>query len=83
MAETKIMVYGTSWCGDCFRVRSYLNRNRIDYQWVYIDRDNAGEALVLRLNRGMRSVPTIIFPDGDVLVEPSTTELRCKLSSLA
>jgi len=83
MAEIKIMVYGTSWCGDCFRVRSYLNRNRIDYQWVNIDHDKEGEVLVLRLNRGMRSVPTIIFPDGDVLVEPSTTELKCKLSSLA
>ena len=77
------MVYGTSWCGDCFRVRSYLNRNGIDYQWVNIDHDREGEALVLRLNRGMRSVPTIIFPDGDVLVEPSTTELKTKLISLA
>ena len=83
MADTAIIVYGTSWCGDCYRVRSYLNRNGIDYQWVNIDHDNEGETLVLHLNRGMRSVPTIILPDGDVLVEPSTTELRRKLSSLA
>lgn len=83
MAKSIIMVYGTSWCGDCFRIRSYLNRNDIDYQWVNIDHDKEGEVLVLRLNRGMRSVPTIIFPDGDILVEPSTTELKCKLVSLA
>ena len=81
MADTVMMVYGTSWCGDCIRVRSYLNRNDIAYRWVNIDQDQEGEALVYRLNHGMRSVPTIIFPDGDILVEPSPAELKQKIST--
>lgn len=36
-------------------------------------------AEVERLNHGRRSVPTIVFPDGSILVEPSDTQLADKL----
>jgi glutaredoxin-like protein len=80
MTEPKITIYGTWWCGDCFRARHFLNRHAIDYRWVDIDKDRAGEELVLRINKGMRSVPTIIFEDGSILVEPSNAALSEKLS---
>jgi mycoredoxin len=35
---------------------------------------------VMQLNRGYQSVPTIVFPDGSVLVEPSWEELKAKTS---
>jgi mycoredoxin len=35
------------------------------------------------LNNGNRSVPTIIFPDGSVLTEPSTSALAQKLQAFA
>jgi glutaredoxin-like protein len=75
----KIIVYGTRWCGDCYRTRSFLDRHAITYDWIDIDRDATGEKLVLKINRGMRSVPTILFADGSVLVEPSTPTLAQKL----
>ncbi len=37
-------------------------------------------AYVVRVNRGMRSVPTIVFPDGSILVEPGARELAAKFS---
>ena len=43
----------------------------VAYRWVDIDDDEQAEQFVIRTNKGMRSVPTIIFPDGDILVEPS------------
>jgi mycoredoxin len=35
---------------------------------------------VKELNNGNRSVPTIILPDGSMMVEPSTEELEKKFS---
>jgi len=81
MKEHEIVVYGTNWCGDCLRVKLFLKKRGIAYRWVNIDQDKEGERLVLQINHGMRSVPTILFTDGVVLVEPSNTELGEKLSS--
>jgi hypothetical protein len=39
-----------------------------------------GLALVERFNRGKRIIPTIVFGDGGILVEPSKAELATKLS---
>jgi glutaredoxin-like protein len=70
-----ITIYGTTWCGDCKRTRAFLDRNQIVYQFVDIDRDPEGRAYVEKVNHGCRSVPTILFPNGDLLVEPSTSQL--------
>jgi mycoredoxin len=79
MTETILTVYGTKWCGDCRRTQRFLEDYRIDYQFINIDTDKKGEQYVLKVNRGLRSVPTIVFPDGSILVEPSNTQLAEKL----
>ncbi|MEI8133338.1 MAG: glutaredoxin domain-containing protein [Leptolinea sp.] len=75
----QIIVYGTTWCGDSRRAKRLFDDNNISYQWVDIDQDQSARLIVEGLNRGNRSVPTIIFPDGSILVEPSTTKLAEKL----
>lgn len=75
----EITVYGTDWCADCRRSKRWLDENHISYRWVNIDHDSAGEKFVIATNRGNRSVPTIVFGDGTILVEPSNTELSNKL----
>lgn len=75
-----IRIYGTNWCGDCIRTRSYLLRHHITFEWIDIDRDKEGEKFVIQTNKGMRSVPTIVFPDGTILVEPSNNEIEVKLA---
>jgi mycoredoxin len=74
-----IIVYATEWCYDCRRARRFFDKHQIAYTWINIDRDPEGEQRVLSVNQGMRSVPTIIFQDGSVLVEPSEEQLRQKL----
>lgn len=74
-------MYGTKWCGDCVRSKEFLERRRVPYEWIDIGNDQEGQELVIRLNRGMRRVPTLVFPDGSVLVEPSDAELAKKLAS--
>ena len=76
MTENSITIYGTSWCGDCRRACRFFDRNNIKYKWVDIDTDEAGEEFVLITNNGMRSVPTISFNDGSIVVEPTNTELE-------
>ncbi len=78
----KITVYGTRWCGDTKRAIKILDEREVDYTWVNIDKDPEGEKFVKKLNSGNRSVPTIIFPDDSILVEPSNKLLVDKLDSL-
>ena len=75
----KIILYGTTWCYESRRARRLLDDNNIAYAWVDIDEDAEGRKYVESVNRGNRSVPTIVFPDGSILVEPSTSELHTKL----
>ena len=80
MAATDgIIVYGTDWCPDCTRSRRFLDEHRVDYTWVNINEDASAARTVMELNGGNRSVPTTIFPDGAVLVEPWDRELGAKL----
>jgi mycoredoxin len=80
-AEPAIIVYGTSWCPDCRRAQRVLELNKVAYTYVNIEENEAAAEYVIRVNNGNRSVPTIVFPDGAVLVEPSNYELQQKLSS--
>ena len=75
----ELLVYGTAWCGDCHRSRRFLAQNHIPYRWIDVDADPAAAQRILAINRGRRSVPTIIFPDGSTLTEPSNSELGRKL----
>jgi mycoredoxin len=79
MSSQQITVYGSSWCGDCYRVRRFLDKYKVPFTWIDIDRDRDAEKFVIEANRGMRSVPTIIFEDGTRLVEPSNETLAQKI----
>lgn len=79
--ENAIIIYGTWWCGDCSRARRFFDLYHIPYHWVDIDNDERGERFVLATNRGMRSVPTIVFEDGSILVEPSEAQLKQALET--
>ena len=74
-----IIVYGTTWCPDCRGAKQFLGDHLIQYVWVDIEQDAEAMAEVERLNHGNRSVPTIVFPDGGVLVEPNGDQLAQKL----
>jgi mycoredoxin len=77
--DRPITVYGTSWCRDCHLAKAVLKLYGVNYAWVDIDREPNAIETILRLNRGYRTVPTIVFPDGRVLVEPSRRELEAAL----
>lgn len=77
--QIELIMYGTTWCGQTRRARSLLDRNNIPYKWIDIDIETDARRIVEEINHGYRSVPTIIFPDGSHLTEPSNEELAEKL----
>ncbi|MHB8588412.1 MAG: glutaredoxin family protein [Candidatus Dormibacteraceae bacterium] len=72
-------IYTTAWCGDCKMAKRVLEGAGVDYEEIDLDRDPAAVATVLAINGGYRTVPTILFLDGRVLVEPSRRELLAAL----
>lgn len=75
----KIIVYSTPWCPDCLRARKVLAASGLDYDEIDVSKDSQAAEVVKSMNNGNRSVPTILFPDGSFLVEPSTSVLNKKL----
>jgi mycoredoxin len=83
VSENGIVVYGTAWCGDCRRAKKLLERHGIDYVWIDVEEQKGASDEMLWLNGGDRRVPTLLFPDGSVLVEPNNAELSAKLDGRA
>ncbi len=77
--ETLITMYTTIWCPDCWRAKMVFKKMGIPYREIDLGKEPDAAQVVQRLNNGHRSVPTILFPDGSVLAEPSTPELVAKL----
>jgi thioredoxin reductase (NADPH) len=77
-----IRVAGTLWSPSCHRVKDFLARNRISYQWLDIEKDAEAKDLVEAANREHR-LPVVFFPDGSILVEPDNRTLaeRCGLQT--
>lgn len=78
-----LTVYATRWCPDCHQARSVLDANGIAYRWIDIEEHPDAVQQVLAINGGYRSVPTIVFPDGQVLVEPSRPQLLEALEAVS
>jgi mycoredoxin len=71
----RLKIYTTSWCGDCRMAKAVLDRAGVGYEEINIDHDPDAVAAVLAMNGGYSTVPTIVMPDGRVLVEPSRQQL--------
>ena len=78
-----LTLYGTSWCSDCKRAKQLLGEQRVPYEFVDIDSDEAGLAYVQEVNEGKSIIPVLLFDDGSTLVEPSNAELAAKLGLTA
>lgn len=75
----EILFYGSAWCSDCIRSISYLDTRGINYTYIDLETNEQAAGEVVRINKGLQSIPTIIFPNGKILVEPSNTDLELAL----
>jgi mycoredoxin len=72
--------YGADWCADCKRSREFLDTNGITYNYIDIDKVPSAADEVSEINNGFKSIPTLVFSNGEVLVEPSNSQLADMLS---
>src|ERR1700684_1113788 len=83
--ESPLIVYAASCCPDCRRAKQFLASHRVPYEWIDLEEFPDKTAEVEARNDGKRIIPTIVFPDGTFLAEPSNDELadRIGLSRVA
>src|SRR4051812_9056420 len=73
-----IRVLGSEWSPQSFAAKEFLSRNRVPYEWVDVDRDEAARALAQSLVGDLTRLPVVLFPDGTHLVAPTSPELATK-----
>src|SRR5690349_5117102 len=74
----EIKVVGHRWSARCSEVREFLARNQVPYRWYNSDEPEA-ERLLEAAHADGRSLPVVITPDGDPLVEPTDAELAARV----
>src|ERR1017187_10516511 len=77
----QLTMYTTSWCGFCRNLKSQLGRAGIEIAEVDIERDPAAAEFVMSVNGGNQTVPTVVFPDGTALVNPSAAQVKAQLAA--
>ncbi|MEC4018342.1 mycoredoxin [Streptomyces sp. H27-D2] len=74
-----VTMYSTTWCGYCRRLKGQMEREGISYTEVNIEHDPDSAAFVEKVNGGNQLVPTLLFPDGSSLANPSLAQVKQKL----
>jgi glutaredoxin-like protein len=72
-----LVVYGAKWCPDAKRARKFLDDRGIKYEWHDIDEEEGARDFVIKVN-GRFVIPTLLFPDGTKMTEPSDEQLATK-----
>ena len=78
----QLTMYTTSWCGFCRTLKKQLARAGIEIAEVDIERDEVAAEFVMSVNGGNQTVPTVVFPDGTTLVNPSAAQVRERLTAV-
>ncbi len=76
-----VTMYSTPWCGYCRRLKSQMEREGIAYTEVDIEQDPKAADYVMSVNGGNQTVPTVVFPDGTALTNPSLAQVRERLAA--
>jgi mycoredoxin len=79
-ASGTITMFTTTWCGYCTRLKSQLDKVGIGYTEVNVEDVEGTSELVMSLNGGNRTVPTVLFPDGSASTNPSLAQVQAKLA---
>ncbi len=76
-----VTMYSTPWCGYCRRLKSQMEREGIAYSEVDIERDPKAADYVMSVNGGNQTVPTVVFPDGSALTNPTLAQVKQRLAA--
>jgi mycoredoxin len=77
-----LTMYSTTWCGYCYRLKTQLDREGIAYEVVDIERNPDAAEYVMGVNGGNQTVPTVRFPDGSALTNPTIVQVKVHLEQV-
>ena len=78
-----LTMYTTNWCAFCRRLKSQLAAEGIEIAEVNIEEEPSAADYVMSVNGGFQTVPTVVFPDGSSMTNPSLADVKQRLSDLA
>ncbi|HEX4661338.1 MAG TPA: mycoredoxin [Streptosporangiaceae bacterium] len=78
-----LTMYTTPWCAFCKRLKRQLAADGIEMSEIDIEQDPAAADYVMSVNGGFQTVPTVVFPDGSALTNPSAATVKERLRELA
>lgn len=81
--SAQVTLYTTKWCGYCVLLKRQMERVGISFSEVDIETDGTAAQYVMSVNGGNQTVPTVVFPDGSALTNPSLAQVRQRLGSPA
>lgn len=79
-APGAVTMYSTAWCGYCRRLKGQMDREGIPYHEVDIESRSDAADLVMGINGGSQTVPTVLFADGSAATNPSLAEVKARLA---
>ena len=74
-----LRVVGSHFCRDTHRIREFLARNKIPFEWLDLEKDPAVRRLLARFRIGDQDTPLVILADGRMLRSPPNAELASAL----
>ena len=77
------VMYSTTWCGYCKRLKTQLGDLGISFEEINIEEVAGTAEIVERVNGGNQTVPTLVFSDGSAMTNPSAKQVQEKLASLS
>lgn len=78
-----LTMYTTTWCAFCRRLKSQLAREGVEISEINIEENPAATDYVMSVNGGNQTVPTVVFPDGSAMTNPSAKAVIQRLGELA
>lgn len=76
-------MFSTTWCGYCVRLKRWMEQAGVAFREVNIEHDPAAAEFVQAVNGGNRTVPTVLFPSGTALTNPSPRQVEAELAATA
>jgi mycoredoxin len=80
---TELIMYSTTWCGYCRQLKRQLTGQGVGFTEINIEETPGAAEFVMSVNGGNQTVPTVLFPDGSTLTNPSMSQVRAQLDGIA
>ncbi len=74
-----LQVIGSRFSPEAHKIRDFLARNCVPFEWLDVDRDPEARRLLGDTDAKSSALPVVVFPDGAKLAQPTNAEIAKKI----